>query len=108
MYERLRDEAFAAHTYKHTTMGFLKDIKDMPNQYDYSLKFFSRYYRPENCIILVVGDFDQTKLVNWVKQYYGGWKRGDYQVDIPKEPPQTQEKVVRMTWKNRTLPYIMI
>ena len=26
-----------AHTYKHTTMGFLKDIEDMPNQYDHSL-----------------------------------------------------------------------
>src|ERR1035437_9740564 len=25
----------------------LKDIQDMPNQYDYSLKFFDRYYRPE-------------------------------------------------------------
>ncbi|MBI1748815.1 MAG: insulinase family protein [Acidobacteria bacterium] len=108
MYERLRDEAFVAHTYKHTTMGFLADIKDMPNQYAYSLKFFSRYYRPENCIIVVVGDFDQAKLLQWVKNYYGRWTRGDYQVEIPQEPPQTAEKLVRMAWKNRTLPYLMI
>src|SRR3989338_9205863 len=33
-----RDHAFKKHTYKHTTMGFLKDIEDMPNQYEYSLK----------------------------------------------------------------------
>ena len=37
-------------------MGFLKDIQDMPNQYDYSLKFFDRYYRPEYTTIVVVGD----------------------------------------------------
>lgn len=108
MYERLRDEAFTTHTYKHTTMGFLKDIKDMPNQYDYSLKFFSRYYRPENCIVLVVGDFEQAKLEGWVKKYYGDWKRGNSRVEIPQEPPQTQEKIARMAWKNRTLPAVMI
>src|SRR6185503_11682401 len=34
--EKLRDTAFRKHTYKHTTMGFLADIKEMPNQYDYS------------------------------------------------------------------------
>ena len=31
--EVMRDSAYQKHTYKHTTMGFLKDIEDMPNQY---------------------------------------------------------------------------
>src|SRR5690349_21637873 len=31
--EALMDNAFERSTYKHTTMGFLKDIQDMPNQY---------------------------------------------------------------------------
>ncbi|MFA6027260.1 MAG: insulinase family protein, partial [Ignavibacteriaceae bacterium] len=29
--ENIANTAFDAHTYKHTTMGFLKDIIDMPN-----------------------------------------------------------------------------
>ena len=37
-----REHAFTVHTYKHTTMGFLKDIEDMPNQFDYSKVFFDR------------------------------------------------------------------
>src|SRR5215471_11558338 len=45
--EVLYDTAFERHTYKHTAMGFLRDIQDMPNQYEYSLRFFDRYYRPE-------------------------------------------------------------
>jgi len=32
--EVLHETAFTTHTYRHTTMGFLKDIQDMPNQYD--------------------------------------------------------------------------
>ncbi len=34
--ETMQDLAYTTHTYKHTTIGFLADIKDMPNQYDYS------------------------------------------------------------------------
>ena len=59
--EVLHDTAFDRHTYKHTTMGFLKDVQDMPNQYDYSLKFFDRYYRPEYTTIVVAGDVDPRR-----------------------------------------------
>src|SRR5690349_6913196 len=41
--EVLRERAFTTHTYKHTTMGFLQDIEDMPNQYQYSLEFYKRH-----------------------------------------------------------------
>src|SRR5438105_5493114 len=27
-------------------MGYIRDIEDMPNQYQYSLEFYKRYYRP--------------------------------------------------------------
>jgi zinc protease len=108
LYEKLQDLAFTTHTYKHTTIGFLKDILDMPNQYEYSLQFFDRYYRPENCAIVVVGDFDQEKLIELVKKYYGKWKRGNYKPEIPKEPPQTEERIGHIAWKGKTLPYLMI
>ncbi len=61
--ETMQDTAYTAHTYKHTTIGFLKDIVDMPNQYEYSRKFFDRWYRPDNCIVLVVGDVRHTEVV---------------------------------------------
>ncbi|MFQ6618037.1 MAG: M16 family metallopeptidase, partial [Fidelibacterota bacterium] len=108
MFEKLRDAAYKVHTYKHTAMGFLKDIMDMPNQYEYSLLFFDRYYRPENTVILVVGDFDQEELISLVKEYYGSWERGTYEVEIPAEPPQKEEKSIYIPWKNRTLPYLLI
>ena len=45
--EVLYETAFKTHTYAHTTMGVLKDVQDMPNQYAYSLEFYKRFYRPE-------------------------------------------------------------
>ena len=63
LYENTLNTAFDKHTYKHTTMGFFEDIVDMPNQYEYSRKFFKRYYRPEYCTIVVVGDVTPEKQV---------------------------------------------
>jgi zinc protease len=108
MYETLQNTAFTTHTYKHTTMGFLADIKDMPNQYEYSLKFFDRFYRPENCTVVVVGDVKNDDVIRIVKKYYSGWKRGTYEVQVPAEPAQAEEKIVHMPWQNRTLPYLLI
>ena len=45
--EKLHDLAYTTHPYKHTTIGLLDDIQEMPNHYDYSLEFYDRYYRPE-------------------------------------------------------------
>jgi zinc protease len=108
IFEKLYDTAYERHTYKHTTMGFLKDIMDMPNQYQYSLTFFDRWYRPEYCTIVVVGDVQHEKLVTLVTKYYGKWQRGSYTLQVPVEPPQTQEKFVAMKWKARTLPILAI
>src|SRR5690606_3548229 len=55
-FERLYDLSFDTHTYEHTTIGFLEDIEDMPNQMEYSKVFFDRWYRPEKTSIIVVGD----------------------------------------------------
>ena len=106
--EALYNAAFDRHTYKHTTMGFLHDIQEMPNHYDYSLKFFDRYYRPEYTTILVVGDVKAKAVRALVDKYWGAWKRGSYHPDIPAEPPQEAPRTVKVDWPSPTLPLIMI
>ncbi len=106
--EVMRDAAFQKHTYKHTTMGFLKDIEDMPNQYEYSLKFFDRYYRPEYTTIVVAGDIDTDQVMQLVEKYWGQWQRGSYAPDIPKEPPQTKPIREHVAWPNPTLPWVVV
>ena len=106
--EVLRDTAFDRHTYKHTTMGFLKDIEDMPNQYEYSHLFYHRFYRPEYTTILLVGDVTRDQTLGLTKKYFGDWKRGDYTAAIPKEPPQTAPRHATIDWPSPTLPYLVV
>ena len=106
--ETMQDTAYTAHTYKHTTIGFLKDIVDMPNQYEYSRKFFDRWYRPDNCVVLVVGDVQHSQLVQLAKRHYGPWKAGAAKIEIPVEPPQTEERRKELTWDGPTLPHLYI
>lgn len=86
--EKIVETAFDNHTYKHTTMGFFEDIKDMPNQFDYSLEFYDRFYRPEYTTIIVVGDVTPAKVESLAKEYFGKWERGSYKAEIPVEPEQ--------------------
>ena len=106
LFEVLRATAYRKHTYEHTAMGFIKDIEDMPNQYDYSLQFYQRYYRPENVIIMVVGDVQHAQTLAMVKKYFGDWKRGDYTPQIPSEPEQTSPREEHIDWPSPTLPYV--
>src|SRR4051794_22878933 len=70
MFEALFDHAFTRHTYKHTTIGFLKDIEAMPQQFAYSRQFFDRYYRPDNVTLIAVGDVDTEALWKLIDQRY--------------------------------------
>ena len=106
--ETMQDTAYDRHTYKHTAMGFLKDIQDMPNQYDYSLKFFDRYYRPEYTTIIVVGDVKPKAVRAIVDKYWSQWKRGSYRPDIPVEPPQEGARTAKVDWPSPTLPLVAI
>lgn len=108
LFEALRETAFDRHTYKHTTMGFLKDIQDMPNQYAYSREFFERYYRPEYVTVIVVGDVQPASVRTLVAKYFGAWKRGSYRAEIPQEPPQTGPRETKVDWPAPTLPWLAI
>ena len=106
--EKLRDLAFTKHTYKHTVIGFLDDIKNMPNQYEYSLRFHARGYGSEDCAVLVVGDVDPANLEKLARKFYGSWKPGKAQpAPAPDpEPPQVEGKSAHVDWKNETLPIV--
>jgi zinc protease len=106
--EKLREISYDKHTYKHTTMGFEADIKEMPNMYDYSISFYNRYYRPENVILVITGDINEDKVFSMAKKYYGDWKPGYIQPKIESEPKQQEQRIAEVDYEGRTLPLILI
>ncbi|HEV3456111.1 MAG TPA: pitrilysin family protein [Thermoanaerobaculia bacterium] len=105
--EKLRDLAYSTHTYKHTTLGFLVDVKAMPGYYDYSRQFFARFYRPENCVVVVVGDVQPRQVFTVVEREYAGWKKGYSPAQIPPEPPQREAKGGHVDWPAPIQPILL-
>lgn len=108
LFEETLKTAFTTHTYGHTAMGYEEDIQQMPNLFDYSQTFFDRYYRPENAVLVVVGDIEVEPTRELVRKYYDSWKSGYVTPQIPVEPPQTEERTIELTYPGRTLPLLMM
>jgi zinc protease len=106
--EVLRDTAFDSHTYKHTTMGFLRDIENMPDMHDYSIEFFNRYYRPEYTTIILAGDTSRDEVMRLVEKYWGQWERGSYASEIPQEAAQPEARSAHIDWPADTLPWVVV
>src|SRR6267143_6600772 len=98
LFEVLRQTAYQRHTYAHTTMGFIEDIEDMPNQDEYSLQFYNRYYRSEYATIVLVGDVKRDEALAMTKKYFGAWKRGTYVPEIPGEADQKEPRENHVDW----------
>jgi len=108
LFEALQNTAFDVHTYKHTTIGFEADIEKMPEQYEYSKTFFKRFYRPENAVVVVSGDFDEAKTLAEIEQKYASWKPGYEKPAIPVEPEQTAARRVDVEFDGQTLPILCV
>ncbi len=108
LFEAQRKVTYEKHTYRHTTMGFIEDIENMPNQFEYSLKFFDRYYRPEYVTIILVGDLDADKTFKLVEKHWGSWKGGDYKPEIPQEPAPSGPIYAHSKNDTPTLPLVSV
>jgi zinc protease len=103
-----RNAAYTTHPYKHTTMGFIKDIEDMPNQFAYAKTFFSRWYRPEKATLIVAGDVEPTAVFQLVEKYWGDWEKGTFSADIPQEPVHNGPVYAHVPWTSETLPWVTV
>ena len=87
---------FTTHPYKHPTIGSMADLEAA--SIEDVREFYQTFYVPENATLVIVGDFDLAQTKALVEQYFGRVPKADHPVprDIPKEPPQQQEKRVRV------------
>src|SRR6476619_997741 len=94
--EIIADQAFVAHPYKHPVIGSMKDLEAA--SIGDVREFFQTYYVPNNATAVLVGDFDAKEALGLVSQYLGRVPKSEKPVprDIPKEPPQTKERRVRL------------
>lgn len=97
----------SAHGYGHSTIGYLEDVKDMPNAYRSAVRFYDDYYRPNNAIIVVSGDVKAAEVVPLVEKHFGEWK--------PKKTPEQPDpkpfagpKKQHETWESDIPPRVLV
>jgi zinc protease len=83
--------AYKVHPYKVSPAGEKKDL-DTVTPADCQ-KFYDEYYRPNNAVLIVVGDVEEAPIRALVAKYFGPLEKGPPpRHDAPKEPEQTEAR----------------
>ena len=106
--EALLATAFKVHPYNHLTLGREADIQRMPDLYDYSLEFYRRYYRPDNMVVVLAGDFDPVHALALIKKEYADFEPGYNPLPVPSEPQQLEPRRVEVAFEGGTEPLVYI
>jgi len=96
-----------AHGYGHSTIGYLDDVKDMPNAYKSALAFYDAYYRPNNAIVIVAGDVKADAVYAAVEKNFGSWK-AKKTPEQPDPKPISGPKKQHETWESDIPPRVMV
>lgn len=96
-----------AHGYGHSTIGYLDDVKDMPNAYKSALAFYDAYYRPNNAIVVVAGDVKANEVFALVEKHFGSWKAKKTPTQ-PDPKPFAGPKKQHETWPSDIPPRVVV
>ena len=104
----IEKRSFTIHPYKRPGIGNLDELTAAtPKDAE---EFYKLFYRPDNAVLIVVGDFDQAQLDGWVDKYFG--RRENPGNAVPRvtevEPERTEEKRYNETAPNVPFPAVAI
>jgi predicted Zn-dependent peptidase len=89
--EALGALAFFAHPYRWPVIGWMSDIEAITRA-DCE-RYFRTYYAPNNCTLVLVGDFDPAAALREIERLYGPIPAGDALPPVAAgEPPQKGER----------------
>jgi zinc protease len=94
--QRMTAVAYEWHNYGKSTIGNRSDIERVP--VDNLRAFYTKYYQPDNAMLVVAGKFDEKKALEYITKYFGALPRPDRKLPIPytEEPAQDGERSVTL------------
>lgn len=84
--------AFREHPYHHPTIGWRSDVEGV--SMDRLRKFYDDFYWPENCTVILTGDFETDRALRLIHKYYNNISSNPYKMPqvYTVEPPQEGER----------------
>lgn len=108
LFYAMEKHSFAKHPYRRPGIGSIEELDAAT--IDDVRAFHRTFYRPDNAILIVVGDFEQQQVDGWIDQYFTPIAKPDSAV--PKvtieEPVRTEEKRVEEYAPNVALPAVAL
>jgi zinc protease len=104
LFYAIETESFKKHPYRFPGIGNIENLDAAT--IDDVRSFHSTFYRPDNAVLIVAGDFDQKQLDAWVDKYLGVIPKPA--AEIPRiditEPARTEDVRVTKTGASVPLP----
>lgn len=99
---------FDVHPYGRPGIGSIEDL-DAATLQDVKA-FHATYYRPDNAVLVVAGNFDSRQLDTWVDKYFGPLKSPQRAIPrvTAKEPARAAPKSLTLYAPNVPLPAVMV
>ncbi len=96
LYQRLLAAAYEWHNYGKPTIGNRSDIERVP--IDRLKAFYTKYYQPDNAMLVVAGKFDEAEALQLIEKYFGAIPRPKRTLDTTytEEPAQDGERSVTL------------
>ena len=96
VWHKLSALAYKVHPYQWPTIG--KELSHVENATMEDVKaFFYKYYRPRNAVMVVAGGIKTKEVEKLAKKWFGDISSGELIThDLPKEPIQTEERVLEL------------
>ena len=89
VWERMMDLAFTEHYIRRWRMGSPEQVRAMDR--DVLVGYYTDRYRPENIVLVIVGDVDTDAVLAEAGRLFGAMARGELKHHAsPPEPPQTE------------------
>jgi len=92
--QRVFSMAYEWHNYGKSTIGNRADIERVP--VENLRRFYTRFYQPDNAMLVVAGKFDPQKAVALIQQHFGAIPKPDRVLDTTytEEPAQDGDRLV--------------
>jgi len=90
LWHQMSDLAFKKHPYRWPTIGLVPaHIEEA--ELEYVEHFYQTYYKPNNAVLIVAGQYDEHRIKDQIEQWFGGIASGEIGVKpIPVEPEQKE------------------
>ena len=105
--EEMMSLAFKAHPYRWPVIGWMEDIRRINAA---ELRgFYDAYYRPNNALLVVVGDVAAARVQDAARRHFGAIPRGPDPPPVAAiEPPQIDQRRVVVKKAGAQLPIVHV